>query len=379
MHILIGALVGGALFTVSYIVAQKIAGKPLTWHAAVGAFAGGVVTGAMAATTLGASLVAEGGMTAVATIGVEGGAGSATEQVVDNLLDKKPVMDGVVKQAVVGAATAPLFYGVFKGAAKFLPDAEKLAENPVAANVGAVLADGKSMVNEVVQGTEKALSKDGAKAAQEAARAIENGGKTVATDAGKAVAEDAGKAVPKVIRGPGGKFVKNPEWKPVVADAPKVEAPKVEPVTTKPTGSQALAAGAKKVFSHPALKDTSHHVRAGSGLAASGVVLTAIDKVKGMMGGSSDSSSSDTSTSDTTAASTPAGKTHAPSNPGNVQVSVPTNGSQPVNVTISVGGNQANRGPVTGPVTNVSRLGNEDSAQRREGIAQAIGKLGGNP
>jgi hypothetical protein len=367
MHILIGALIGGALFAATYAVTNLVKGDPLSWKGFAGAAAGGVVSGALAATTFGASLLAEGGVGAVGFLAADGAVGSATEQVTDNALDSKPIMQDVITQAAWGAATAPLFYGLFKGVSRFLP----------AGAIATVAADAEKAVAGV---------------AKDAGSAVEKG------------AKEAAKDIPRLIRDELGRFKKNPDWKPPVDTVEAPKAPEAPKAGETPKTNKTLT-------DH--LKNPQHHATAGAGFASTGIVAGVLSKVKSMLGiGSSDSSNSSDSTDsgDSTDSKSKAKKKSDKSDKsdktdnsdssstdsnGNVNVSVPANSNGHVKVTVEVNGNNgtsttdttagtnATRAPLhpvqpsrTIPVDSHYHPTNNDGPANRTGITQTIGAIG---
>jgi hypothetical protein len=133
MHILLGALIGAVLGAVGAVIVAKAMGRPVTWKAVAAGALGGAVGGAITAATLGvggaaAATAAE----EVAAYTVGGAAGGAATQATDNVLEGRPVGQGVAEATVLGAATGPLAYGVGRVVA---PVAAK-----VAPQVSAILA-----------------------------------------------------------------------------------------------------------------------------------------------------------------------------------------------------------------------------------------------
>ncbi len=120
MHFLLGALVGGAVFALGYAVCGLIRGEELTWERAGAAFIGGAVTGLLAATTLGTSLLAGGGLGAFGASAAGGAIGSGTAQVAENAFEDRPIFEDVPEHAALGAITAPIFYGTARGLSRWI-------------------------------------------------------------------------------------------------------------------------------------------------------------------------------------------------------------------------------------------------------------------
>lgn len=120
LNVLIGAVVGGVLNVVGYAVVQTLRGEPLDWKSATASFVGGAVGGALCGLTLGASLLAEGGVGAVAFLSVDGAAAWSSERVAWNALEGRPLGENVAHDALVGAIEAPVFYGVTRGVTRLV-------------------------------------------------------------------------------------------------------------------------------------------------------------------------------------------------------------------------------------------------------------------
>lgn len=112
MHLLIGALVGAVVGVVGAIIIAKVTGKPVTWKTVVAGAVGGAVGGLITAATLGVGSAVAATAARTATSYVVGGAGGGgATRATDNLLDGRPVEEGVVQASAIGAASGLAFYG----------------------------------------------------------------------------------------------------------------------------------------------------------------------------------------------------------------------------------------------------------------------------
>lgn len=113
MHILIGALVG-AVFAVGMMVGMSLltGRKPIWKHVALAAL-GGAVGGAVASATLGAGGFAGAALgRQVVGMGLGGATGGASERVAENLVDGRPVHEGLARSTAVGGVTGVVGLGV---------------------------------------------------------------------------------------------------------------------------------------------------------------------------------------------------------------------------------------------------------------------------
>jgi hypothetical protein len=114
LNVVIGALVGGVLNVAGFAIVQTIRRKPIAWKDATASFVGGAIGGALCGATFGASLLAGGGAGAVTFMSANGAASWGAERVTSNLLEHRPVTEGVGHDMLTGAIEAPIFYGVTK-------------------------------------------------------------------------------------------------------------------------------------------------------------------------------------------------------------------------------------------------------------------------
>ena len=115
MHILIGAIVGGAIAAVTIVVAAAVLRRKLTAKNVLLGVLGGVVAGAVTSATLGASSlvgVAAGRQVAAFTLG--GAVGGAAERAADNAVEGRDLDDGVAKATAIGAGVGFASLGVLK-------------------------------------------------------------------------------------------------------------------------------------------------------------------------------------------------------------------------------------------------------------------------
>ncbi len=135
MHILIGAIVG-AVFAVGTTVGMALimGRKPVWKHVALAAL-GGAVGGAVASATLGAGGFAAASLgRQVVGMGMGGAMGGASERVAENIVEDRPLHEGVARSTIVGAGTGVVSLGMTRASgaaiARFAP---RLAAAPVAA------------------------------------------------------------------------------------------------------------------------------------------------------------------------------------------------------------------------------------------------------
>ncbi len=118
--ILGGALVGAVVNVLVYAAVKKIRGEPISWKGATAAVVAGALGGAMIGS--GAGILAGGGMRALGFMAANGAVTSGGETLTRNALEKKPLMEGVIADAAIGAAEAPIFFAAFGAVAKALPE-----------------------------------------------------------------------------------------------------------------------------------------------------------------------------------------------------------------------------------------------------------------
>lgn len=128
MHILVGALVG-AVFAIGMTVGMSLlTGKRPVWkHVALAAL-GGAIGGAVASATLGAGGFAAAGLgRQVVGMGLGGATGGASERVAENVVEDRPLHEGVARSTAVGAATGVVSLGMTRASgaaiARFVPRA----------------------------------------------------------------------------------------------------------------------------------------------------------------------------------------------------------------------------------------------------------------
>lgn len=113
MHVLFGALIGAVMTVGATVVVAMATGKRPTAEQLVMAALGGAVAGGFAAATLGAGGGAAVGMGRQVVAYAGGGAsGSVTEQAGNNLLDGRPVREGLDRAAAFGAVNGTIGLGV---------------------------------------------------------------------------------------------------------------------------------------------------------------------------------------------------------------------------------------------------------------------------
>jgi hypothetical protein len=151
MHLLVGALVGGAIGLVGAVVASKIAGRPVTWRACLAGALGGAVGGLATAASLGTATpqgIALG--QAIFAFGAGGAAGGLTQGLAQNGLAGRPLGRGLLASTVgglAGGAVAGLTFGlaapalselapsIFSGAAAETPVVVRAAVTQTVAGV----------------------------------------------------------------------------------------------------------------------------------------------------------------------------------------------------------------------------------------------------
>ena len=142
INILLGAVIGALVNSGAYCAIQLWKGQPISWKPLAAAAVGGVVAGALAGTTFGASLLAGGTTSATEFLAVDGALASGSEQMTTNALNKKALGTGVPEAAAWGAITAPaagLFLrGVMSQVGNLVADA---SANAAAADPAVAAAD----------------------------------------------------------------------------------------------------------------------------------------------------------------------------------------------------------------------------------------------
>jgi len=112
MHVLVGALIGAAVGVALAVIVAKIMRQPITWKTIAAGAVGGAVAGAITAATLGTGEAAAVTAFRAATAYVAGGAGGGgAGRATENVLDKKPIGQGVPEATAIGGASGLLFYG----------------------------------------------------------------------------------------------------------------------------------------------------------------------------------------------------------------------------------------------------------------------------
>jgi RHS repeat-associated protein len=116
-----GAIIGGGISTATYLIASKATGQDPTWAGAAGAFAGGVVAGAVSviATPLAGTLLGAAGISATGTalvagtaaVNAAGGAasylaGGYTQNAVDVAMGNTPTFEPTVGGTLINAGVA---------------------------------------------------------------------------------------------------------------------------------------------------------------------------------------------------------------------------------------------------------------------------------
>ncbi|HBP22523.1 MAG TPA: hypothetical protein DEA08_32680 [Planctomycetes bacterium] len=112
MHILIGALAGGTFAALAVVAMAVVTRKPVKMEHVLLAALGGAVAGAVTTATLGASTVA--GATLARQAGafaLGGAAGGGVEQAADNVMNERPLHEGVVTSTAVGAGVGLVSLG----------------------------------------------------------------------------------------------------------------------------------------------------------------------------------------------------------------------------------------------------------------------------
>lgn len=113
MHVLFGALIGAIMTVGATVVVAAATGKRPTAEQLIMAALGGAVAGGFAAATLGAGGAAAAGMgRQVVAFAGGGAAGATTEQAGRNVLDGRPIHEGLDRAAAFGAVNGTIALGV---------------------------------------------------------------------------------------------------------------------------------------------------------------------------------------------------------------------------------------------------------------------------
>ncbi|MCA8924607.1 MAG: hypothetical protein KDD82_22535 [Planctomycetes bacterium] len=136
MHILIGALVGAAVAVGVTLLLHAITGRRLRLRDVLLSAAGGALGGAVITGTLGVG-AAVGTTRTLGAFGLGGAVASGSEQAGRNVLDERPVLEGVGRASAIGGATGVAFPVVAKGAGKVVQAVARRLDAPVSAPVSA--------------------------------------------------------------------------------------------------------------------------------------------------------------------------------------------------------------------------------------------------
>lgn len=112
MHILIGALAGGTFAALAVVAMAVVRRKPVNMEHVLLAALGGAVAGAVTTATLGASTVA--GATLARQAGafaLGGAAGGGAERAAENVVNDRPIHEGVATSSAVGAGVGLVSLG----------------------------------------------------------------------------------------------------------------------------------------------------------------------------------------------------------------------------------------------------------------------------
>ncbi len=115
LHYLIAAGIGAAVSTAAYVGIQLWTGKPITWKGVAVSAVGGLVAGVLCATPGGVAALQAGGARALTFVAADGAAAAGAEKVTENLLNKKPLGEGVPEAVAWGTAAAPVAYLGLRG------------------------------------------------------------------------------------------------------------------------------------------------------------------------------------------------------------------------------------------------------------------------
>ncbi len=115
LHILVGGVVGAIVGGVATVAVSAVTGRPITFNSIAAGVVGGAVGGAVTTATFGAGGVAAATTARAASAFVLGGStGGATAQATENVLEGRPIAEGVPEATVIGGALGAGTFGAGK-------------------------------------------------------------------------------------------------------------------------------------------------------------------------------------------------------------------------------------------------------------------------